>query len=408
MNETATSQRATIVGRFAPGARDPRVEVGNFESSERGDESHSGSTIVDVAEDGTFALSGIAAGRHTVFCAWTDEDGAMVIALQEIALRPGERHDLGEVEAMGDGSIDFTPSRLLVNSLPDVAFVSLPEGAIEGVVLESRLSWERDVSDEAWEAQERSEQLFGTTIRYPASTGLRLRGLAPGIYGVGAACPILGAPITDEFDAYRTMKGSSCRVGHSWRSRVDVDFGLESKGNVVGGFVVDVGERSQLADASAQLVEVGGDRLVEPRSVVPWLFLGEDAPSYGGFAAFDAPPGRWAFVVFVETRDPVGDNVVVLGGRDEVRVGKRGRVRASKFLEPTASVSLALPSDGALSTLHPFDLPALEVDLTSRDADPGPGVLLHGLLPNTEYVLEPGGTRFTTGAPGTTVEVTAH
>lgn len=111
---------ATVLGSIAPGHAGGAVNVAALD--EDGDPSWFETWEAEIAEDGSFAVSGLPPGEFDLTAAWADAAGARFQAQRRFELVSGQVLDLGRLDAATGGSVTFRPV-LVVDGVEDPTFL---------------------------------------------------------------------------------------------------------------------------------------------------------------------------------------------------------------------------------------------------------------------------------------------
>ncbi|MEZ5978361.1 MAG: hypothetical protein R3F34_09090 [Planctomycetota bacterium] len=341
--------------------------------------------------EGFFSFERLEAGHYVLSCDLESEDASRVILDRKFDLAAGEQADLGLVEPTY-----FTTLRLV------------PELVIDGVVEPSLLSG-ADLGTVLVCSLTRTGGGEPRSMTFRSLDAATVRGIEPGHYTVTTHVMSPKALRTThrsvgigQLEVDVPIDGAELTVPVELESVSPVDLVVRFPSS--GGRSTSVSRPIAIDRTNDRLVE--GERstesVLEPngrRSVADAMFL---------------PAGEWTVLVHGESwtegvadgrdvLDLVGSASVVVRPTTRVTVevdlvvGARALLSFEKSADPEAAASCRIAA-----------APWSGFGLEGAPTDPEGRTLLERLLPNTEYVIEPLGLRFTTGAPGTTVEVTAH
>ncbi|MEZ5978362.1 MAG: hypothetical protein R3F34_09095 [Planctomycetota bacterium] len=338
-------------------------------------------------------------------CFWTEADGALANRRYEIDLAPGEDRDLGTVDYVVDGVIHVVPV-LVVDGERDP---TLLDGAMRDATVESFV-------DTTIPGERLATTGHARSVHFDRFEGTEIRGAVPGSYDFWTPDVVLPDGLARSYRYARASSGVWISFDGGEAS-VEIPVHLESTGTVALRLAIADTRRSVLTAPDVASIDRATGRVVRAESSLTWEERDDGSAVCEGTIAL--PPGEWTVVVVEESLGPqppaggdparfpdwVGraDVAVVHGATSDLAIDL---VDAAEVrLDPPAGVDPAKPG---VARVAPAEFETYFALLRDFDADVGPRVHLRRLLPNTEYVFEPGGARFTTGASGTTIEVEAH
>ncbi|MEZ5978358.1 MAG: hypothetical protein R3F34_09075 [Planctomycetota bacterium] len=353
--------------------------------------------------DGSFEFHDLEPGDYHLALKWKESDGTVGLRDLWFPLAEGERKDVGEIGG-ADGSVLVLRPRLVVDGAPDPTLLG-------GAMRDAR--WHLTIGRRsAGDVGARLGIAIDDARDFVDMVGLeaqRVVGLEPGSYFAIVSLNALPEGVRERYLTTTTLDVREVDVG-TGTTELDVDLVLESASRCrISVDVPGVDAGQQLLAYACRSDGASGRMLVfDPNE------HGAAASGWSAHADEMLEPGAWSVVVLahpdVSPQAPAWDATARYVGRVEFTVEPGVPLDVAVPLVLGASVridraTLGLGENEAWTRLHPTDLPEMTSYTWQGYASTSGPIVVHGLLPDTEYVVVDSDVVVTTGAGGSTTDL---
>jgi len=399
--EVRGSPPASVRGLLPLGARSGRVHVVADSAGVAGF-----AEATEVGADGAFHITDLKPGASMLVAHWKRSDSDVCFLEFEVQLEPGRELDLGRLTLRADGRTLTLTTTVLVDGEPASAeVVALLEGA------QLSLDWS---AKDSWDD---SPLIMFDDVSVPLGATVTLSGLAPtrGRLSMRAEAESVGERLEGRFLLERIFKSESVDLTLADQT-LELFVNLETAATCAATLTVPAGSGRGHVSLQVQAFELEGYTTFE------FAVDGDErlstAQQHTCTSSLSLPRGEWLVVAVARPADESSSsdseddsNAESFIGTARLTIGDAPTATLAIELAPAARLRVAVPEGGGAMTipvlaLQPVGLPRSLASLAMLQVPAaGSSEILHGLLPDTEYVDRTGSLVVRTGAPGSVTEL---